>query len=189
MGTVYSRLNPRPQRGVASRRLARPKPRFPLFQRNSLPSTANFLSNATVFNQPFFFSPELSSNLFYNWGYPYSYQTSLYYRSPVQNNYGSAQPVIYPTPQSQFPLISSQNFGQAYIPPSLNRQNYGQSARYPFSQGIAYGARPALGPVVNNPFLPGINYFQQPNQFGGGRLVTDWTGGGQISPGFLGPPI
>jgi hypothetical protein len=63
-------------------------------------------------------------------------------------------------------------------------------------------------PYVSNPYVqqaqvqPVYNNIGYPNSIPGGnayypllypstpgRLVTDWTGGGKISPGFLGPPI
>ncbi|CAF1074465.1 unnamed protein product [Rotaria magnacalcarata] len=56
-------------------------------------------------------------------------------------------------------------------------------AQQPFFNNMV---RPAFMPMT----VPGGALFSPPlNSVAPMRLLTDWTGGGQISPGFLGPPI
>lgn len=62
-----------------------------------------------------------------------------------------------------------------YVPQStpvpFNYANMGSSAPVPMSMPIPATPYPSARPITV------------------GKLTTDWTGGGKISPGFLGPPI
>ena len=49
-------------------------------------------------------------------------------------------------------------------------------------------ASPNVAPTYMQPALPMVAPVSAPPSYPG-RLLTDWTGGGKISPGFLGPPI
>ena len=81
-----------------------------------------------------------------------------------------------------------------YLPISYN--NYPIPSPYlmmrpPQLSASPYGAQMPIQPVYNNPA------FASPAPVGNpyypsvppARLLTDWTGGGKISPGFLGPPL
>jgi hypothetical protein len=58
-----------------------------------------------------------------------------------------------------------------------------------------YAQQAPIQPVYNNIGYPGsipggnAYYPQMYPSAAPARLITDWTGGGKISPGFLGPPI
>jgi len=57
-----------------------------------------------------------------------------------------------------------------------------------------YGQQAQMQPVYNNIGVPasmpgGTGFYPPSYPSAPARLITDWTGGGQISPGFLGPPI
>ncbi|CAF0794992.1 unnamed protein product [Adineta steineri] len=67
------------------------------------------------------------------------------------------------------PSMSTPYMQQPQIQPAYN--NAQAQAPLPASMSGGTGSYP-------------LSYPSQP-----GRLITDWTGGGKISPGFLGPPI
>ncbi|CAF2079654.1 unnamed protein product [Rotaria magnacalcarata] len=67
--------------------------------------------------------------------------------------------------------------------PTLYMPQAQAQAQQPFFNNMV---RPAFMPMT----VPGGALFSPPlNSVAPMRLLTDWTGGGQISPGFLGPPI
>jgi hypothetical protein len=72
-----------------------------------------------------------------------------------------AAPSLLPLPAPNMPMPSP------YVQPAM-MGNYTIRPSAPPSVPIVY---PTTYPTAN------------------GRLITDWTGGGQISPGFLGPPL
>ncbi|CAF1135121.1 unnamed protein product [Rotaria sp. Silwood1] len=94
------------------------------------------------------------------------------------------QPMMMP--QQIAPSISSPYVYSPYpmsmpMPPTPYPQQQPQAQ--PIINNI--GISPPISPVMANPIMPSPVPFQ-------GRTVnafTDWTGGGKISPGFLGPPI
>ncbi|CAF1243873.1 unnamed protein product [Rotaria sordida] len=74
-----------------------------------------------------------------------------------------------PAPSPQ-PPISIPYIQQPQIQPIYNNM---AAAPTSMPMGISAGA------ILNPPLYPGAP----------ARFITDWTGGGAISPGFLGPPI
>jgi hypothetical protein len=78
-------------------------------------------------------------------------------------------PYMYPPPSMGMPVSSPYVQQQPQVQPIYN--NIGGSA--PVSTGMT-------GPAAPYP-----SSYQRTF----GKLSTDWTGGGKISPGFLGPPI
>lgn len=139
---------------------------------------------------------------------PYSGYMPMYYnnyptppylspRQPMMMPQQLAQPVMMPqqVPYSQ-PMPTSRQ-----IPPSIYSP-YGHSFSPPaYSTGAAYSgayAQAHVHPIYNNAVPPSYASpgFANPNfpssaafQLSTGQLSTDWTRGGKISPGFLGPPI
>ncbi|CAF1079620.1 unnamed protein product [Didymodactylos carnosus] len=88
-------------------------------------------------------------------------------------------PALQPYPRYQ-PML--QPFAQSY-PPLMQPQ----SPLIPRGNPMMIMA-PSSPPFQLPQPLPVYNLVQQqPQQFA--QMVTDWTGGGQISPGFLGPPL
>ncbi len=98
-----------------------------------------------------------------------------------------------------------QPISSPYLPIAYN--NYSIPAQVP-PQYMMMMSPNIPSPYVSNPYVqqaqvqPVYNNIGYPNSIPGGnayypllypstpgRLVTDWTGGGKISPGFLGPPI
>lgn len=62
---------------------------------------------------------------------------------------------------------------------------YVQQAPQIFSNYNNIGASAPISTGMVTPAAP----YSSPYQATGAKLSTDWTGGGKISPGFLGPPI
>lgn len=88
--------------------------------------------------------------------------------------YGRVQPVSSP-----YPPMAYNNYPLMMMRPQ-------QIAPTPYLSPMPVQAvynNPAFaspGPVVGNAYYPSA---------APARLLTDWTGGGKISPGFLGPPL
>ncbi|CAF3354638.1 unnamed protein product [Rotaria sp. Silwood2] len=131
----------------------------------------------------------------------------------------SSRPIpIYPPleqPSPSFLPISYNNFQfPSYIPPQpmmmpppppprvapFMSPSYMIPAPPPFLPPMStpYMQQPQVQPIYNNMVAPvsmpvgnsGGALLNPPSYPGApSRLITDWTGGGAISPGFLGPPI
>jgi len=105
------------------------------------------------------------------------------------------QPMMIPqqVPQSQ-PMAMPQQVSPAVFSPYILS---------PYSTGVPFSApyvqqQPQVRPVYNNvgvsaqvpTGMTGQNIpYSFPYQAANVQFTTDWTGGGKISPGFLGPPI
>ncbi|CAF0743872.1 unnamed protein product [Adineta ricciae] len=106
------------------------------------------------------------------------------YSSP---SYAQPQPMMMQAQRAAPAMPASY---MALPSPSMSTP-YIQPAQVPIQQAPV---QPAYSTVPVQPQIPGsmsggtgsypLSYPSQP-----GRLLTDWTGGGKISPGFLGPPI
>ena len=92
-------------------------------------------------------------------------------RGPV---YGRVQPMpssYSPIVYNNYPVSPYMMMAAPYTPP-------------PYLQP------PQIQPAYNNIGYPGGSpYYPSPYPPAPARLLTDWTGGGKISPGFLGPPL
>lgn len=138
----------------------------------------------------------------YQINYPNAPNT--YPRQPAMVPQQMPQSVIAPSPvplyqpgmmPQQVPMSQpmSRQVPLSMFPPYM----YPSAAAYP--TGVPYSApyaQPAFNNVVSSPsYSPGGGIaspnFAASNSYNltSGQLSTDWTGGGKISPGFLGPPI
>jgi hypothetical protein len=116
--------------------------------------------------------------------------------------FGPAQPQLQPFYYSNYPTPS-------YMPSQPMMMM--SSLRPPPPQAMPqymYPSSPPTGMPMSTPYMPqpvyspvarptiastssygGTGYYPSSYPIAPGRLLTDWTGGGVISPGFLGPPI
>lgn len=148
--------------------------------------------------------------------YPYSllkpyntYSPRLYnnYSSFPLQNYGSqpyiapSQPLIIPPPISQLPpvIIPQVSEPPVMVIPNQVPPSFTSPSLAPYLPAAAYaspqtpyqaiynpvGRSPFTATGIGNPVQVGPSYYPG----GNANLFTDWTGGGQISPGFLGPPL
>ncbi|CAF0932338.1 unnamed protein product [Adineta ricciae] len=109
------------------------------------------------------------------------------------------QPMMIPqeSPQSQAMRMAQQMPASIYSPYASTPYSIGASYSTPYApQPVPQ--QPQVAPMYNNigasvPAAVGlsgpIGPFSAPNRPIGPNLGTDWTGGGKISPGFLGPPL
>ena len=122
---------------------------------------------------------------------PVSYQPLYSYNYPfrVAPAYGRLQPMpspYLPIAYNNYPAPPQYMMMQSPPPPQV-----APVAPPPYmSPPISTPYVPQVQPIYNNPGYPGaipagsLYYPSAP-----ARLITDWTGGGKISPGFLGPPL
>lgn len=112
-------------------------------------------------------------------------QSPIYSPMPVisGNSYNNYPIVSYVPPS---PMMMVQPRISPMIPPSSPSMpiSYMQQLRVPPMYNIMSTPIYASAPVIGGNALDPLKY-PLPSY----RLVTDWTGGGKISPGFLGPPI
>lgn len=123
------------------------------------------------------------------------------------NNYAAAypyaprsQPMMGPSPQPAIPIIAPPPVPQ--YGPMVMSQLPPMSA--PYSTGLALSPSyiqqaPSARPAYNNnmeystPMPTGsgdpMASYGTPTMAKTGYFLTDWTGGGKLSPGFLGPPL
>ncbi|CAF3677432.1 unnamed protein product [Rotaria sp. Silwood1] len=111
------------------------------------------------------------------------------------SSYVPPQPMMIP-PRVAAPIMPPSYMVPAPLPPRLPPPPPLPPPIPPVS--IPYVQQPQLQPIYNNIPAPvsmpmGISggAVLNPPSYPGAppRLITDWTGGGAISPGFLGPPI
>jgi len=106
-----------------------------------------------------------------------------------------SQPMMMPqfVPQSQPMIIPQQVAAPMFSPYVSSPYSTGMPMSMPYAQ-----QQPQMRPYFNNvnysvPVSTGmtgpIGPYSSPYQAENVKLSTDWTGGGKISPGFLGPPI
>ena len=119
---------------------------------------------------------------------------------PYGRSYGS-QPAftpmaVYSPMQSPYlPVPYNANSAPSYIPPRPMMMLPPQRvAPYMAPMSSPYAQPAPMQPVYNNMQppgpMPGAAAFYPPSYPPApARFITDWTGGGKISPGFLGPPI
>ncbi|CAF0832168.1 unnamed protein product [Adineta ricciae] len=108
-------------------------------------------------------------------------------------------PMMMPqeSPQSQAMRMAQQMPASIYSPYASTPYSIGASYSTPYApQPVPQ--QPQVAPMYNNigasvPAAVGLSGpvgpFSSPNRLVGPNLGTDWTGGGKISPGFLGPPL
>ncbi len=132
------------------------------------------------------------------------------YQSLYGSYYANRQFPVYPQVQpisSPFLPISYNNYSApSNIPPQymmmLQQQRVAPFMPTPYTPppiSMPYVQQPPMQPAYNNiggvpapvpTGMPiGTGIYPPPYSSAPARLITDWTGGGKISPGFLGPPI
>lgn len=118
-------------------------------------------------------------------------------RKPTTTTLPLAATITQPFYTFNYPLAVIPGYGRVrpmpspYLPMSYN--NYPIPSPYLMMRPpqLSYTPQMPIQPVYNNPG------FASPAPVGNAyypsglpaRLLTDWTGGGKISPGFLGPPL
>lgn len=156
------------------------------FFRSRLPTTT--LSLVPLVSHHHLRRTQNSSNFGFGPTYPYAPMpmfSPMQYNSYLPYGYMSPQPMFMPQPQRIAPAMPGQ-----YVTPSLP-----PSTGMPMSSPYVPQQQPMqmqmqMQPTYSNYAVPapvpagGNMYPSAP-----ARLMTDWTGGGIISPGFLGPPI
>lgn len=127
--------------------------------------------------------------------------------------YGNRQGPIYspfnPMSSPYLPISYNNYSAPQYIPPQYMMPQQQRIAPYmsppalppppPPSMPTPYVQQPQIQPIYNNiggypvpasmGALVGTGLYPPSYPSAPVRILTDWTAGGQISPGFLGPPI
>ena len=155
------------------------------FFRARLPTTTN-LSLVPLVSHHHLRRTLNSSN--FGFGPTYSYApmpmySPMQYNSYLPNGYMSPQSMLMPPPQRIAPAMPGQ-YAMPSLPPSAGMQML--SPYLPQQQPMQMQIPPAYNNYAAPAPVPaGRNLYPSAPA----RLMTDWTGGGIISPGFLGPPI
>jgi hypothetical protein len=119
--------------------------------------------------------------------YPFA-PSALPLVQPPYSNYPTV--LMHPTVSPPDPIASG-----AYPPMPFSTLAFPPSMAYPRPMAAATPAAPWSQPAFNNapmmaPTRTGLTAVpSMPFSAGPRNLPTDWTGGGVISPGFLGPPL
>jgi hypothetical protein len=116
-----------------------------------------------------------------------------------------SQPILMPQPMMMPQQVPQ--FQPMAMPQQVSPSVFSPYISSPYSTGVPFSTpysqqQPQVGPVYNNPGVsarlptgmigqstPYSSPYPPPYQGANVQLSTDWTGGGKISPGFLGPPI
>lgn len=105
---------------------------------------------------------------------------------PQQVPISQPMPMSRQVPPSMYPPYSYPPSAAAVYPTSVpySVPNVQPQAQPPYNNVVS---SPSFSPVANpsTPNIPASSFYPITS----GQLSTDWTGGGKISPGFLGPPI
>lgn len=118
---------------------------------------------------------------------------SYYVNRPVPS-YAPLQPI----PSPYLPISYNNYSAPSNIPPQYMRMLPLPRVAAPYMSSppmsMPYVQQPPIQPIYNNMGIPasmpgGAGYYPFSYPSAPMRLITDWTGGGKISPGFLGPPI
>ena len=120
-------------------------------------------------------------------------------RSPQATStviFGRAQPQFQPfyynnySPPSYMPPQPMMMMSPPRLPPpqAMPQYMYPSSPPTGMPMSTPYMPQPVYSPVAPPATAP-ASYYSSSYPTAPGRLLTDWTGGGVISPGFLGPPI
>ena len=172
-------------------RKPRPSPPLPkirrsqrgaLFRRRSItPTTSSVFplisqSNLQTTSSSFNFGPGIS--------YPYL-QTPLFYSAQYNNGYSPSQPLMF---YPQRPVFSTPPSQPIPYPTPSPPPPQPFSAPYNMQMPSPYVQQTPMQPAYNN-YPSGQVFNPASYPMPAQRLLTDWTGGGQISPGFLGPPL
>lgn len=124
--------------------------------------------------------PQTTSTFIFGRGQP-QFQP-LYYNNYSPPSYMPVQPMMMMPPRPPPPSQPMPQFMYPSSPPT------GMPMPPPYVPQSVYSpvAPPAAAPTNS---YGGTGYYSSSYPSAPGRLLTDWTGGGVISPGFLGPPI